>query len=115
MPPSHSLQGSEIEDRLDREIASLRQLVENEARGQNVDEEGAHVQSASRPRILALLLPGSPDRIARRALLPPMRFVIVLRRSRRFVRRYGSAMILYGLSIGVTLAVVWLVLSMIEP
>jgi hypothetical protein len=114
MPPSHSLQGSEIEDRLDREIASLRQLVENEARGQNVDEE-AHVQSASRPRILALLRPGSPDRIAQRALLPPMRFVIVLRRSRRFVRRYGSVMILYGLSIGVTLAVVWLVLSMSEP
>lgn len=109
MPPSHSLQESEVEDRLDREIASLRQLVEDEAHGEDVHEEGAHAQSASWPfRIFATMRKHSPDRIAHRPLLPPMRLVVVLRAC-QLVRRHSSAIVFYGLSFGVALAVGWLV------
>jgi hypothetical protein len=102
-PPSRSLQGSEVEDRLDREIDSLRQFVENEAHGQDVHEEGAH---AHKP---------FPDRIAHRTLPPTMRFVVVLRRARHLVRRHGSDVAFYAFCIGVTLAGVWLVVSLTEP
>jgi hypothetical protein len=115
MPPSHSFQGSEVEDRLDREIALLRQLVEDEANGQDLPEEGAHAQSASWPfRIFATMRKHSPDRIAHRGLLPPMRLVVVLRPC-QLVRRHSSAIALYGFCTSVALAAVWLVISMTEP
>jgi hypothetical protein len=116
MPPSRSLRGSEVEDRLDREIASLRQFVENEAYGQDVHEEGAHAQPASWPvRIFAAMRKPSPDRIAHRTLPPTMRSVVVLRRARHLVRRHGSDVVFYAFCISVTLAGVWLVLSLTEP
>jgi hypothetical protein len=114
--PLHSLQGREVEDRLDREIASLRQLVENETHGEDVNEEAAHAKSASWAfRIFAAKRKPSPDQIPDRTLLPPTRFVVVLRRARRFVRVHGSAVAFYGFCVGLTLAGVWLVLSMTGP
>lgn len=114
MPPPHSLQGSEAEDRLDREIALLRQLVEDEAQGQDLPEEGAHAHSAlQRPRIFAKRRKRAPNWIAHRALLPPMRLVVL--RARQLVRRHGPAIAVYGFGTGVALAAVWLVLLMTEP
>lgn len=116
MPPSHSLQESEVEDRLDREIASLRQLVENEAHGEDVHEEGAPAQPASWPfRIFAAMRKRSPDQIAHRTLLRTVRFVVVLGRARHLVRRHGFDIAFYAFCISATLAGAWLVVSLTGP
>jgi hypothetical protein len=98
MPPSHSPR--EVEEWLDREIASLRQLVEGEA------PAPSRVSTASRPRPY--------DHIPPPALRPPSDLVVVLRRARRFVGKRRLDIVLFGLSIGLALVVVWLVLRMTQ-
>jgi len=97
IPPSHSPR--EVEEWLDREIASLRQLVEGETLSPS------RVSTASRPR--------PPDHISPRAR-PPSDLAVVLRRARRFVGKRRLDIVLFGLSIGLALVVVWLVLRMTQ-
>ena len=59
--------------------------------------------------------PHSHDRIAHRALLPPVRLVVVLRRGAAARTETQLAIAVYGFGIGVTLAAAWFVLSMTKP
>jgi hypothetical protein len=93
-PRPGSLEASEGEDWLDEEIASLRELVEDEAGEQGAQERSAPAD-ASRRRALH-----------RSPLLP----MVGLRRMRWFVRAHRFDIVFYALGLGITLLGVGVVL-----
>jgi hypothetical protein len=86
----HSLHASEVEDWLDHEIASLRQSVESQA----------HARAAPKPQ---------PVSAARRSLRPR------LQRLRWLVSSHRLEIVFLALSVTVPPAIVWVVLSMVQP
>jgi hypothetical protein len=92
-PRPGSLEASEAEDWLDEEIASLRELVDDEAGEQGAQE------------------PSAPADASRRALQRPRLLPMVgLRRMRWFVRAHRFDIVLYALGLGITLLGVGVVL-----
>jgi hypothetical protein len=107
VPTPHSLQDRNAEEWFDREIARLRQSVEDEAQGQAVHERGA----AARPRRAFRWRVAIPGRrgIAPGASRLPWGPISLLRQTQRFVRRRRFEIALYGLGIGISVVVAWLI------
>lgn len=115
LPSPHTLQQSDAEQWLDREITSLRQSVETHALGQQASVRGA---DAGSPR-LQLRRFGTTRAgagwIAHRAVRVPMRFNRLLRQLRRVVYRRRFEIAFYAASVVLAFTAAWVLLSMLEP
>jgi hypothetical protein len=106
VPSPHSLQERNPEEWLDREIARLRESVEDQAQGRAAHERGA----AARPR-RAFRLHGAireRRRIAPGASRLPRGPISLLRQTRQFVRGHRFEIGLCALGIAIGLVVAWL-------
>lgn len=112
---SHSLYENDLDDWVDREIASLRQSVEGEVPPQKGPDHDAHAVSARRRlHVIRPLAKGAGDPIASGVHQPRMALLLGLGQAWRFVRRRRFDIVFYGLCIAVTIAVVLVAVS-IEP
>jgi hypothetical protein len=113
---SHSLHESDLEDWVDKEIASLRQSVEGEAPPQKGPDHDAHAESARRRlHVIHPLGKGAGDPIASGVHRPPTARLLGLGQAWRFVRRRRFDIVFYGLCIALTIAVVLVAVSVGEP
>jgi hypothetical protein len=112
--PSHSLQHGDVEEWLDREIASLRRSVEYEAQGGGVPERRTVARSRRARRLVASCMQAG-QWLSYEALRVPLAVVDAFLEAGWFVRRRRFQIVFYGLCIASAAVGAWLIVLIAQP
>ena len=104
----------ELDDWVDREIASLRQSIEGEAVRQQARYLGAHAQRSRRgTHLVRPVSRAAPEPVTSSVRLPP-RGLLALRQACRFVRHRRFEIAFYGICVVITAALVFVAVTLPE-